>query len=108
MHRGDDPSVRDMSLYIYSLWVYRVELEPHARTAGDLDAEERRAVAWFGGSDSEEDSDAEDVDTENVWSIVQLSRAAAAGSVPRFPGWGTSFTGPCTKSPVRVHLRGHD
>ena len=26
MHRGDHPILRDMSLYIYSIWVYRVEL----------------------------------------------------------------------------------
>ena len=25
LHRGEDPIVRDMSLYIYSMWVYRVE-----------------------------------------------------------------------------------
>ena len=28
MHRGDDPIVRDMSAYVYSIWVYRVELRP--------------------------------------------------------------------------------
>ena len=25
LHRGDDPIVRDMNLYVYSMWVYRVE-----------------------------------------------------------------------------------
>ena len=30
MHRGDHPIVRDMSLYIYSIWIYRVELRPSA------------------------------------------------------------------------------
>lgn len=31
MHRGDHPIVRDMSLYVYSLWVYRVELSPYSK-----------------------------------------------------------------------------
>ena len=30
MHRGTHPIVKDMSLYVYSIWVYRVEL-PHFR-----------------------------------------------------------------------------
>ena len=25
LHRGDDPIVRDMNLYVYSMWVYRAE-----------------------------------------------------------------------------------
>ena len=25
LHRGDDAIVRDMNLYVYSMWVYRVE-----------------------------------------------------------------------------------
>ena len=39
MHRGDHPIVRDMSLYVYSIWVYRVELPLHALPAGELDPE---------------------------------------------------------------------
>ena len=39
MHRGDHPIVRDMSLYIYSIWVYRVELPRHALPAGELEPE---------------------------------------------------------------------
>ncbi|CAK0850189.1 unnamed protein product, partial [Prorocentrum cordatum] len=39
MHRGDHPIVRDMSLYVYSIWVYRVELPLHALPAGELDHE---------------------------------------------------------------------
>ena len=31
--RGDDPIVKDMSWYVYSMWVYRVELPPTARDA---------------------------------------------------------------------------
>ena len=45
MHRGDDPIVRDMSLYIYSVWVYRVEPKAHARSAGDLAEAGRPASA---------------------------------------------------------------
>ena len=29
LHRGDDPIVRDMNLYVYSMWVYRVEKKKH-------------------------------------------------------------------------------
>ena len=67
--------------------------------------EERRAAAWF-GSDSE-DSDAEDdVDTENVWSIVKLLKSRGGRLSSAFSGLeefvkpraeipGTStFTGP--------------
>ena len=50
--------------------------------------EERRA-AWFPGK-IEYTVVWDDVDTENVWSIVQLSRAAAAGSVPLSPVWRNS------------------
>ncbi|CAK0895070.1 unnamed protein product, partial [Prorocentrum cordatum] len=39
MHRGDHPIVRDMSLYVYSIWVYRAELPLHAPPAGELDPE---------------------------------------------------------------------
>ncbi|CAK0817607.1 unnamed protein product, partial [Prorocentrum cordatum] len=39
MHRGDHPIVRDMSLYVYSIWVYRVGLPLYALPAGELEPE---------------------------------------------------------------------
>ena len=30
LHRGEHDIVRDMSLYVYSIWVYRVEMTPFA------------------------------------------------------------------------------
>ena len=30
LHRGDNPIVKDMSLYIYSMWVYRSERNPYS------------------------------------------------------------------------------
>jgi len=35
-YRGDNPIVKDMSLYVYSMWVYRVESQPFQ--AGDASA----------------------------------------------------------------------
>jgi hypothetical protein len=35
LHRGDHPIVKDMNLYVYSLWVYRVEL-PSWRVGGKV------------------------------------------------------------------------
>ena len=34
LHRGDDPIVRDMNLYIYSMWVYRVEKHAYRLATG--------------------------------------------------------------------------
>ena len=33
LHRGSHPLVKDMSLYIYSMWVYRSEKSPFAADA---------------------------------------------------------------------------
>ena len=33
LHRGTHPLVKDMSLYIYSMWVYRAEMKPFAHDA---------------------------------------------------------------------------
>ena len=33
LHRGEDPIVRDMCLYVYSIWVYRVEVRPYSKPA---------------------------------------------------------------------------
>ena len=37
MHRGEHPILRDMNLYVYSIWVYRVELRPSAAEKDDQD-----------------------------------------------------------------------
>ena len=37
MHRGEHPILRDMSLYVYSIWVYRVEMRPSAAEKDDQD-----------------------------------------------------------------------
>ena len=34
LHRGEDPIVRDMCLYVCSIWVYRVEVRPYGKPAG--------------------------------------------------------------------------
>ena len=46
LHRGDNPIVRDMNLYVYSMWVYRVEknLTMAARSTGDKRATAPRHV----------------------------------------------------------------
>ena len=38
LHRGDDPIVRYMNLYVYSMWVYRVEKNFTARKKSDSPA----------------------------------------------------------------------
>ena len=35
MHRGEHPILRDMGLYVYSVWVYRVEMRPSAAEKDD-------------------------------------------------------------------------
>ena len=44
LHRGDSPIVREMSLYVYSLWVYRVELPSFIATAQGADASSGRHI----------------------------------------------------------------
>ena len=41
LHRGSHPLVRDMSLYMYSMWVYRAERSPFAQ---DASSEHKRKV----------------------------------------------------------------
>ena len=42
LHRGTHPIVKDMSLYIYSMWVYRAERSPFARDASACQRNVRR------------------------------------------------------------------
>ena len=68
--------------------------------------EERRAVAWFGGSDSEDDSDAEDVDTENVWSIVKLLKSRGGRLSSAFSGLGDFVHRPVHEIPGQSTFTG--
>ncbi|CAK0888453.1 unnamed protein product, partial [Prorocentrum cordatum] len=45
MDHGDHPTVQDMSLYVYSIWVHRVELPSYALPAGELGRRAGRRAA---------------------------------------------------------------
>ena len=44
LHRGNHPLVKDMSLYIYSMWVYRAEKTPFAQDASSNKARKLRHI----------------------------------------------------------------
>ena len=50
LHRGDNPIVRDMNLYVYSMWVYRVERNFTVRRQSDCPAPSRHVDIEFDDS----------------------------------------------------------